>query len=259
LAPPELAGRTARHPVLTVCCLKWFDPKNRYNDKFVYSSDHVNRLHRMVARHLSMPHEFVCITDDTEGLAPEIRPVAIDRDLLAAGARFPKLMIYRPDAAEFLGERILLLDLDTVIVGHLDPLLDTQSDFKAWKDSGYPRKANVGKYNTSMVLLAAGSHPEIWEAYQREAATIRVTPSGHSDQAFVSRTLGDAYPVWTVSDGVYSFRADLARHRFPSFRLDVLKPTKLPRNARVVFFHGNVDPSEPEMRAAHPWIAENWA
>ena len=266
LRPGKMQGSQAASPqkqgcgVLTVCCFKWFHPNGRYNNKFIYGPAHVNRLKNMVERHLSLPHEFVCITDDAEGLDSAIRPIEIDRDLLAAGRRFPKLMIFRPDAAEWLGERILMFDLDTVIVETLDPILDISSDFVAWQEPNWKRKAGVGKFNTSMVLLRAGSHPEVWQAFQNgDRGLPNPTEAGHSDQAVVSRAIGDAYPTWGREDGVYSFRADIARYSFPRlFGPDHLKPTRLPPRAKIVFFHGAVDPSQAAMQAAHPWIRENW-
>jgi hypothetical protein len=32
----------------------------------------------------------------------------------------------------------------------------------------------------------------------------------------------------------------------------------LPENARIVFFPGDRSPSQPEVRAIHPWIEEHW-
>jgi hypothetical protein len=55
--------------VLTVCCWKWKGPAN-YRSQF--AAEHVNVLARMVARHYAKPHRFVCITDDAEGIDPEI-------------------------------------------------------------------------------------------------------------------------------------------------------------------------------------------
>ena len=46
-----------------VLCIKW-------GNKF--PADYVNKLYRMVERHLSLPHRFVCLTDNTTGLNSEI-------------------------------------------------------------------------------------------------------------------------------------------------------------------------------------------
>ena len=43
-----------------VICIKW-------GTKF--GADYVNRLYRMVEKNLSIPHRFVCFTDNSEGFA----------------------------------------------------------------------------------------------------------------------------------------------------------------------------------------------
>jgi len=44
--------------MVNVICLKWGTR---------YDAGYVNRLRRMVQRHLIQPHRFVCLTDDTIG------------------------------------------------------------------------------------------------------------------------------------------------------------------------------------------------
>ncbi len=187
--------------------------------------------------------------------------VPIDRGLVSgAGHRFPKLMIFRPDAASWLGERILMLDLDTILVGALDPLLDRDADFVAWREPKWQRKPGVGKYNSSMVMLRAGSHPEVWDRFEgmKEAPFANTDRTGYSDQAWIFQVLGDGHPVWTKADGVLSFKLDVVRKRLLTLRRDATIPTRLPGNARIVFFHGGVDPARPDFQATHQWIGQNW-
>ena len=48
---------------LKIVCVKW-------GDKFLPL--YVNRLYSMVKRNLSLPYRFVCLTDNREGLDPNI-------------------------------------------------------------------------------------------------------------------------------------------------------------------------------------------
>jgi len=246
--------------LIAVVCFKWFDPNGRYNTQFLYTAEHVNRLHRMVRRHLAGPHHFVCITDDPGGMDAGIRTEPIDREiLLTAGRRYAKLMVFRPDAPAWLGDRILLLDLDTVVLGPLDPLLETDANFQAWREPGWGKKPGRGKYNTSLVLLRAGAHPEVWNQFVAKKETGAMSGSdGFSDQAHIADVLGEKYPVWTRADGVLSFKVDIARQRPFSRGRDLMLPTRAPPNARVVFFHGGVNMSDPAFLSAHPWVRENW-
>lgn len=248
--------------MLTVVCFKWFDPQGRYNERLIYTADHVNRLKRMVARNLSRPHHFACITDDPAGLDPEVRAIPLETGLVQRfGHRFPKLMIFRPDARDWLGERILMLDLDTVIVDAIDSLVERSEDFVAWQEPTWGRKPGRGKYNSSMVLLTAGSHPEVWERFQsEEAQTPAVCPSkGFSDQALISEVLGEGHPVWTRSDGVLSFKRDMVRKRLLTRKRDPNLPTRLPPNTRIIFFHGGIDSSAVVFQKQHAWVREHMA
>ena len=51
-----------------IICMKW-------GDKF--DADYVNRLYEMVEKNITIPHRFVCFTDNGEGINPnvEIRPI----------------------------------------------------------------------------------------------------------------------------------------------------------------------------------------
>ena len=67
---------------LTICCFKWQSPI-QYRTKF--RAQHVNTLRNMFRRHLHMPHEFVCITDDPAGIDQDIRIVKLWNDLADVG------------------------------------------------------------------------------------------------------------------------------------------------------------------------------
>jgi len=59
---------------MTIVCWKW---KNSNYQKKEFTSWHVNRLAAMVRRHLGVPHELICVTDDPSGLDKDIRPVPL--------------------------------------------------------------------------------------------------------------------------------------------------------------------------------------
>ena len=61
----------------TILCMKWGTK---------YGPEYVNRLHSMVRRHLTIPHRFVCLTDNRDGLHAEIETFPIPSLELPAGA-----------------------------------------------------------------------------------------------------------------------------------------------------------------------------
>jgi hypothetical protein len=234
--------------MITVCAFQWFDPRGKCNHVYVYGPTHVAILKTMVAKHLRQPHRFVVVTNQPE-LYGDIETVPLDMTTFVPGTRYAKLMLFRQDIGEVLGERILYLDLDSVIVNALDPLVDRPEPLVLWRNPNhvYPRRA---RYNTSMMLLSAGVHPALYHTFDpaRDPARMKQMTSG-TDQAWISDRLGPDMPYWDASHGVYGAGrpGDIVRGVGES----------VPENARVVFFPGPREPDQAHVRATHPWIAEH--
>lgn len=268
--PVRLFG-AAGFLMLRVVCWKWNNqgPKRR---RVKYTAKHVNIFANMVRRNLSMPHEIVCITDDPEGIDPSIRIVPIwDDGLLAKGACYVRLKAFSREMKDIIGHRFVSIDLDCVITGPLDPLFDHDYDFVMWR--------NVGRgcrYCGSMFLMDAGARSEVWERFDpgdlvNDSGRVDNShPGGRwvhpesikagniigSDQAWISSVLGDSELMWTAADGVLSYKADCGGGRRPKLKPRQQKP--LPDHAKIVFFHGVEDPSQPEIQKRTPWIEGYW-
>src|SRR5262245_19283677 len=235
--------------MLRVCCFKWKPPNPNYRSHFDATS--VNVLRHMVDRHYPDPHEVVCITDDPIGIETGIRvvPLWIDYDNVPSphGAHQPscyrRLKVFSDEALAFLGERFVCLDLDTVIVGDLRPLWNREEDFVIWGETD-PRSF----YNGSMFMLRAGTRTKVWTEFNPRYSPRDALRAGRfgSDQGWISYVLGRGEAMWGKDDGVYSFRVHLKNGSLP-----------LPRNARIVMFHGKIDPWSYEAMDI-PWIQEHY-
>merc|ERR1711871_504757 len=97
---------------LQVVCVKWGTK---------YDASYVNKLASSVRRHLSVPHDFTCFTDDASSLDPGItaRPLP---DAVPFHGWWFKAVLFSSEAGLPLGARVLYLDLDTVVTGCLDEL-----------------------------------------------------------------------------------------------------------------------------------------
>lgn len=237
--------------MLEVCTFKW-KPPHGYRSKF--TADHVNTLAKMVARHYAGPHRFNCITDDPKGIDESIRiiPLWADHGQLpsAYGARNPscyrRLKLFSEEARELVGPRFVSLDLDMVITGDLSPLWDRLEDFVIIKSATPPPRY---LYNGSMLMMTAGCRRQIWDEFDpvkspRETLARRFFGS---DQAWISMQLGPGEATWDIDEGVYSFQIHLMR-----------AGGKLPKNARIVSFHGAVDPWSPQAQRLK-WVREHYA
>lgn len=231
-----------REASLTVVFMKWFDPNGRWNKRFIYGPEHVNRARRMVDRHLKVPHRFVLVTNDAAGIDSDITIVPLRPDLLALGHRWPKMILFAPEARELFGQRLLYLDIDLVIVGDITPLI-SHHNFRILR--AFTRRM---PYNSSMMLLRTGSRDQVWRDFKPEHAADLVEENGisASDQYWIAKSLGDREATWGEDNGVILYRRKIHGE------------APLPPTARIVFFPGPVDPSMPDLQQAHPWIRENW-
>lgn len=234
--------------MLTVACWKWKGPAS-YRSQF--AAEHVNVLARMVARHYARPHRFVCITDDAEGVDPAIGIVPLWNEFaelrsphgLGNPSCYRRLKAFAPEIRDVLGERFVWLDLDCVVTGDLAPLFDRTEDFISWGDTNPSNSVNG-----SMVMMTAGARARVYEDFDPATSPELTRRLGHfgSDQAWISKVLGKGEARWGAADGIYSYRVHL-------------KPLRgvLPANARIVFFHGQVDPWSPEAQRLG-WVRDNW-
>jgi hypothetical protein len=234
--------------MITVVCWKWKSP---YGYRSTFLGEHVNILRNMVRRHLHLPHEFVCVTDDPTGIDKGIRIVPLWNDFAhlqsfvgnQRPACYRRLKAFNAEAAG-LGERIMSIDLDCVITADITPLIDRKEDFVIWGDT-----AARTLYNGGFWLLRRGTRRQVWDTFNPEVSPQITRNEGiiGSDQAWISYSLGKGQAMWTKADGVYSFRNHLNKVH-----------VKLPMDARVVMFHGQHDPWDADIQAKFPWVKEHY-
>jgi hypothetical protein len=246
--------------VLTAVCFFWIDEAR--NRQYQITPDDVRIWNRMVARNLTVPHRRVCVTHRPD-LIDFMQTVPLDMTKHVPGLCTAKLMVWRPDIAKVIGsERILLMDVDCVVTGDMNPLVQRDEDVVLWRNPNYAEGGKRGFYQGSMQLLTAGARPFLWEDFNPYA-----TPGwlnrrfGGGEQAWISERLNLDYPEpgwrwneahWTEADGVYG------AGRLMNGKMGAGVQSELPENARIVFTPGDRAPGQPEMQASHPWIAEYW-
>lgn len=236
--------------LLRVVCFKWKPrPREGYVEPpcvVTYGPEHVHTLRNMVRRHLSLPHEFVCVTDDPEGLDGDIRVVPLWDHCIGLGGCYNRLYTFSEDMAEIIGPRFVCIDLDSVIVGPLDPLLDRPDDFVINSYKGLAKHLPDQHYNGGMYMMDAGARSEVWETWGGEKSVQhiqRMNEKGEctgSDQGWVRLVLGKGEARWTEEDGVYEARQ---------------VRNGLPGNARIIFFAGERDPTTWTDKA---WVREHY-
>lgn len=216
---------------LTVVCWMWRGERK-------YLPVHVNALHKMVRKHLTVPHRFVCIADTLDGFAPgiEVMPMPEGAVRLAAmrspeGANMPscyrRLWLFSEEARR-LGDRVLLTDIDAIITGNIDHLVARTETFVGWRpivDWGNKERVAGGMY-----LMTTGAHTEVYDDFNKSAiGEARAAGYRGSDQAWISYKLGKTAATWAESDGIYAL-SDFKQSETP------------PPDALVIHFCGHTKP-----------------
>lgn len=236
-------------PPLTFICWKWTPPVG-YRSSFDAST--VNVLHSMLTRHYHKPFELVCVTDEPRGISSAVRVIK----LWDTYAKVPsphgrgnpscyrRLKMFSKEAAELFGPRFVSIDLDVAIVADITSLFDKDVEFRMYGDT-----ARGTPYNGSLIQHRAGTRTQLWDKFDPLTSPqlgLKMRYIG-SDQAWIGVCLGPNEPKFTAADGVYSFRNQLAP-----------RGGVLPFGAKLVIFHGHVDPWQPIMQRKHPWIVEHY-
>ena len=245
--------------MLTVACFFWLDPARRRS--YQITPNDVMIWDRMIAQNLTIPHRRVCITHRPD-LIDFMHTVPIDPAKHVPSTCTVKLMVWRPDIEPILGQRICVMDVDCVVTGNLDQVLDRKEDVVLWKNPNYEQGGRRGFYQGSMQLLTAGARPYLWADFSpKETPRMLNRRFGGAEQAWISERFNKSWPeegwkwdevYWTEADGVYG------AGRLFNGKMGEGVQTELPENARIVFTPGDRSPSQPEVRAAHPWMERYW-
>lgn len=244
----------------TFVCWKWKSP---YENGRSFPSRAVNELRARIRKHYRAPHRFVCITDDTAGLDASIEvrelpatglgevrtllePVQMGGRLVHYPSCYQRLWIFS-EAARELGDLLFQLDVDTLPVGDLVPLVrDFPGDFVGWL------RAADGVYRMLPTLagcafkLRAGSRPDVFDDFDPASSPATAAAAGYrgSDQAWMSlKLLGpNAARMWTEADGL---------------RKVGTKPPR--RSDRLMFTIGLEPPWSPAAHRKYPWLRSHYA
>lgn len=186
--------------VPTILTWWWKQPGGRT----AYTPAHVAIWADMVKRHLSRPYRLAVVTNEPLELpgVEIIRPPREFEDIRLPTWRehrpqcLRRLTMFRPDAAQWFGERFICMDMDCVISGPLDPLFEGGEDFRIFAGTAPTRP-----YNGSLMMIRAGSRPRVYSEFTEGGAVEAGRKFVGSDQAWIAHILGPDEATWTASDG----------------------------------------------------------
>lgn len=230
--------------MLTVLCV-------RYGNK--YGKEYVERLRNMVQRHLTLPYEFVCLTDDPS-------PISGVRLIIEPNAGYAKPWwhkVHMFDPSLPISGRILYLDLDVLICGNIDKLVlnKEEKDFFGIRDFNRKFIPNWNILNSSVMSWEGGYHPDIWTVFKTDPTKAQRL---HGDQDWIWQVARSRITFWP-DQYIMSYKWEL-RERSETERVSGklrFKTTRnpiIPKECCVVVFHGDPKPENIQ----DSFVVDNW-
>ena len=231
--------------MLNVICLK-------HGTK--YDPIYVNNLYNMIKRHLTVPHRFVCFTEDPRHVNPAIQIKVLPNNPSLSGWWW-KPYIFKSDHFP-AGDINLFIDLDMVIVRNIDNLIDyLPGKFVGLKDVSRALYPMNEKLCSAFMRWPSGQFDDIWSSID---ASPDISKRFRGDQDWVwnlhnksIKFFPDKWIVsykWEVRSRDENVRIN-GRYNFNSIRNVELDPT-----TSVLAFHGTPNPHE----VMDPIIVDNW-
>jgi len=226
---PNWATQGALPDTLNVVCVMWGDK---------YAPKYIDRLLASVERNLpdDLDFQLYCVTDSATDI-PGVVTLRAER-----GKSWPiwwhKMNLF--DAAIMPHGPTLYIDLDSVIVSSLEPLIRSKSDKPMIIVENFSPNKRHCLHNSSAMLYDVGD-PRIQAMFESFVADASVT---------MSKLHGDQCAVWRL------LREDIAnfeRKYVVSYKYHC-RNKRLPADACAVIFHGKPDPHE----VADAWVTDHW-
>lgn len=249
IIPPEFLSADATVQAtedvskITVLCV-------RFGDK--YGIEYVERLRNMVSRHMTLPYEIVCLTDDPT-------PITGVRLILQAPAGYAKLWwhkVHMFDASLPVVGRILYFDLDIIICNNIDKLVQNVGrSFMGIQDFNRKFHPNWQALNSSVMSWEHREHSYIWEKFcENKAGAQRL----HGDQDWIWQVAKNRIKFWKP-EWIQSYKWEIRNREELHVRngqrgFKTVRDPAIPQGCSVVVFHG--DPKPEDIK--DPFVVDNW-
>jgi hypothetical protein len=224
------------------CC---WDGNNNY-----YSIDYINKLYNSVKRHSTISLDFVLYIGPDASNSGLLDKLIVGVKVFQTGLKYwwSGMMFWMKNPPLVETETLLYMDLDQVIVGNIDDLVNYPSDHCYMKD--YPAsmcpKGKENDGNATVSLIRNGVGHAVWEEYDSKGRPEwnplnpphhRLFPLAAQGIMNSSKIPHDVFPEEWI----------------PSYKWNVIK-NGLHKDCKTVSFHGRPKPHECEAQ----WIKDNW-
>lgn len=242
---------------LAIVTFLWDDENYKDRGKITFGAGHVNKLGRALRRNCTLDFDFVLVTDAPESQYEQFteadRIVPLWSDWRSLGGCYVRLKAFQEETGKLLAnKRFMWLDLDIVITGNIDHLVDHDHDFWSWLDVNPPTP-----YCGSVMGMKVGARPQVWDDFKGSSSKAQTKHYIGTDQAWIGHCLGIQEKTFGREHGIYSYQKHIySREQTEKMQRKANQPCDpaLPEDACMVVFHGDVDPSI----CGGSWVKEHW-
>lgn len=208
----------------------------------LYPAAYVNVLFNAVKATLKGDFRFVCLTDDGQGIHPDVEIFPIPDVGLTPSEWFvsgvwPKVGLFDGHFHGLKG-RALFIDLDMMVLRDLDAFFEIDKPFVGLNAGpGWGRGGDPKEFGSAAICFDLGQWGHIADQFRREKSTIM--QSFQNEQDYV------ASQVKTISFWPEGWIISFKRSLRQPLVLDLFKQPRIPpETARIVAFHGRPRPKD---------------
>ncbi len=234
----------------------------------IYTPDYVSKLYRSLKRNSTIPFEFICLSD-TDVEADVVLPLKHDK----IKRHWHKLKFFSPQFAyQEQDDEIIVMDIDQVIVGNVDELLDYPVDYgqivtyKSWwhDKNDLPINGSFYKFNSGDLKFVWDrfiSNPEYWQLFYYNKGDVHKKYYG--EQNYVYQCMIDHNIDVKLMPGHwlglhtndYKKNLELQKKYCRIFEADYMIMGDTHKDMKVVNFAG---PGKTIHENNEQWIKDNW-
>jgi hypothetical protein len=221
-----------------IACLK-------YGDK--YSADYVNTLYSMTQRHTTLEHEFICMTENAQGLNPHIKVIGLETKGLSGW--WYKPTFFSPNLG--LDGTVLFIDLDVIIFNNIDKFFEYEPS-KFCISRGFS-KNNKDGMNSSCFRFDTNTMNREYDEFINNSESIMKRLDG--DQDWMQETVKD-YSFWP-NNWIMSYKLDMVDKKHIKkvgnrFQINI-EPLH-EKETSIAAFHGEPNPHQID----NMWCKKHW-
>jgi len=197
----------------------------------VYPFEYVTKFRNMVRRHLSGEYTIACMTDQPERCEGV---EFIDISVVGLHGWWGKMLLFEPLWRD--RKKIIYIDLDTVLIGSLDPLADVPGEFSICES--FTRLAgNVEypcHYNSSVMVIGGGMASFVWSRFDASRDALMRKHDRYGDQACIEELYPRAvFLQRLVPKGFFLNYRHLTNHKPPAAAMINFGGARKPHNCPI--------------------------